>query len=340
MLQGASTMHPVLDPGPKHGQWPKLISRVLGSIKLFRNTLTLRSFIKVQKHDHVMFGCYSEYLAPLLTPMLKSFKRRGVVFGAMALDPVRDYVVGPLWWHRWSVAEAYSMFREIFVHKQIELDTGKPVPNLRVSVVPHGPYAYPEWPDARRVTRQELGIPADAKVFISFGHLRDNKNLPLIFEALKQLPDYVWLLVVGSESAPGQTTSKEYKAAAELSGVSNRVRWVVRYVGDEEVNRFFGAADFAIMTYSKSFRSTSGIIHIATHLRMPALVSCGDAPLGNMVEEYRLGLRVEPDSVPEIVRGMKALLSEPFEGGWDDFDKVFSYDENARIVIEKMYEER
>jgi glycosyltransferase involved in cell wall biosynthesis len=340
LLRAPSKMHLVLDPGPKHGDWPKLISRVLGSIKLLRNTLILRSFIRRQRHAHVMVGCYNEHWSPILVPFLKKFQHGGVVFGGMALDPVRDTVVGPAWWHRLSVAKAYSIFREIFVHKAIELDTVKPVPDLRVSVVPHGPYEYPAWPDARRTTRGELGIPDDAKVFISFGHLRPNKNLPLVFEAMKQVPLDVWLLVVGSEAAPGQTTSQEYQAAARNSGVADRVRWVVRYVGDYEVNRFFGAADFAIMTYSKSFRSTSGIIHIATPLRMPALVSCGDAPLGAMVEEYRLGIRVEPDYVSEIVRGIRALVESSFEGGWDEFEKAFSYEANAEIVIGRLFEDR
>ncbi|MCF3648445.1 glycosyltransferase [Synoicihabitans lomoniglobus] len=327
-----------LNPGPKHGQYPKIVSRIFNVQKILCNAIILSYYIWKNKANTVMFGCFSEYLAPVWVPMIKLFTKRDVVFGAMALDPVRDYVVGPLWWHRWSIATAYSLFGEIFLHKEIELDTVRPVSGQRVTVIPHGPYEYPPWPDALASTRKEWGIPNDAKVFISFGHLRTNKNLILIFEAMKELPENVFLLVVGSEAAPGQMTSSGYRNAARKAGVAERVRFIIRYVGDEEVNRFFGAADYAIMAYSKSFRSTSGILHIAAPLRLPVLVSCGDAPLGSMVENYHLGIRITPDSVDEIASGMYKLVSENFQGDWDRFEADFSYDENARIVIARMFD--
>jgi hypothetical protein len=70
------------------------------------------------------------------------------------------------------------------------------------------------------------------------------------------------------------------------------------------------------------------------------LVSCGDAPLGDMVEAYNLGLRIQPDSVGEIVRGMKYFLNAPHQCDWDRFIRDFSYEENARIVVEKLFEQR
>ena len=329
-----------LYPGPKHGQWAKVISRALSSVKMLQNFLFLDAYIKKTGARHVMIGCYAEYLAPLWAPRMKRHARNGVVFGGMALDPVRDYVVGPLWWHLRSVAEAYSFYREMFLHKQMALDTVRHFPGQRVSVVPHGPYYYPAAARDRAAVRKDLGIPESAKVFLSFGHLRDSKNLHLTIEALAQMPEDTYLLVAGSEAAPGQRTSAEYRAIARRSGVQDRIRWAVRYIAEDEVNSFFDAADFVTMAYSSSFRSTSGILHVATPKRIPVLVSCGDAPLGDMVEDYNLGLRVQPDSVGEIVRGMKYLLKAPHHGEWDRFINDFSYEENARIVAEKLFEQR
>jgi glycosyltransferase involved in cell wall biosynthesis len=211
------------------------------------------------------------------------------------------------------------------------------MPQLRTTVIPHGPYFYPDWPEARRKTREEFGIPMNAPVLLSFGHLRNNKNLMLVMEALRDFPE-VHLLVVGSEAAPGQTTAEQYRAHAAELGVGGQMHWAIRYVGDDEVRRFFDAADYAIMTYSRTFRSTSGILHITAPLRMPVLVSCGDAPLGKMVEDFRLGYRVAPDSVEEIKAGIKRLLAGGFVGDWDAFNGQFTYEENARIVRERMFE--
>lgn len=329
----------VLDPGPKHGQWLKPVSRILSSLKIIRNIFTLSRYISKGHYTHVMFGAYFEYLAPIWAWLLKRHARHGVVFGVMALDPVRDYVVGPLWWHRWSTAEAYSIFREVFVHKEISIDTFRSLSELRTTVVPHGTYIYPESFTSRDTMRCQLGLPVDAKVFISFGHLRDNKNLGLIFEAMIEVPE-AYLLVVGTEAAPGQKTSKYYREASVKAGVDDRVRWVIRYIDDDEVHSIFTAADFALMTYSKSFRSASGIVHITAPMRIPVLVSCGDAPLGEVVEEFRLGIQIPPDSVPDITAGMRALLNNTFEGDWDRFAREYTYDKNADIVISRLFEKR
>jgi glycosyltransferase involved in cell wall biosynthesis len=338
-------MHAVLNPGPKPGIHTRPISRLLGVRKIMGNNALLSDFINKAdtrggQKPRVMFGSFFEYLAPFWVPKLDRFRRTGVVFGATALDPIRDHIVGPTWWHRASVEQAYALFREVFVHQAVDLALSRPLPEQRVTEVPHGPYDYPAWPDARSATRKELGLTEDAKVFLSFGHLRENKNLALVLEALREMPDNVFLLVVGPEAAPGRMSSGEYKELARSLGVEHKVRWAIRYVSDEEVNKYFGAADFSVMTYSRTFRSTSGALHIAAPLRMPVLVSCGDAPLGSLVTDYNLGLRVEPDSVSEIVRGMRLLLASPFSGGWDRFMAYFTYEENARIVIEKLFEDR
>jgi len=338
-------MHSILDPGPKPGTHIRVVSRALGARKILRNNAALCRFIEealvnAAHKPRVKFGSFFEYLAPCWVPKLDRYRREGVVFGATALDPIRDHVVGPSWLHRASVEQAYALFREIFVHQAVDLGLSRAPASLRVTEVPHGPYDYPAWPEARDVTRRDLGIPEDAKVFLSFGHLRENKNLSLVLEAMKQMPEDVYLLVAGPEAAPGRMSSGEYRALAKSFGVNEKVKWAIRYIGDEEVNKYFGAADYSIMTYSRTFRSTSGSLHIAAPLNMPVLVSCGEAPLGSLVTDYNLGIRVEPDSVVEIVRGMKMLLREPYAGGWSRFMAHFTYAENARIVVEKMFEAR
>lgn len=341
----AVRMHTVLDPGPKPGTHVRPVSRALGVRKILRNNAVLCRFIDNAQNStpakpRVKFGSFFEYLAPLWVPRLDHYRREGVVFGATALDPIRDHVVGPNWFHQASVEQAYALFREIFVHQAVDLGLSRAPSLQRVTEVPHGPYDYPVWPNARSTTRRELGIPESAKVFLTFGHLRENKNLPLVLEAMKQMPQDVYLLVAGPEAAPGRMSSGEYQALARDLGVGHKVKWAIRYISDEEVNKYFGAADFSVMTYSRTFRSTSGSLHIAAPLKMPVLVSCGEAPLGSLVTDYNLGIRVEPDSVSEIVRGMKLLLASPFSGGWDRFMAYFTYEENARIVIEKLFEER
>ena len=334
--QGYKQLKILLSPPDvnQRGTWK---SRLMTAIGILQNARTLAITINAQQYSRVLFASYSEYLAPLWSWLLKQCQRQGVVFGVMVLDPVRDYVVGPLWWHRWSIAEGYSFVREAFVHKEICLDTVKPMPCLRTTVVPHGPYLFPTPTKNRTNVRSGLQIPENAPLCLSFGHLRDNKNLDLLLQALVDYPD-VYLLVAGTEASPNQKTSQVYQSIAKFHGVSERVRWLINYIADEDVANLFNAADYAVMCYSDSFRSTSGILYIAAPLKIPILVSCGDAPLGSLVEQYQIGHRISPYSVKAISDGIGFLISNNFEGGrWEDFLSEQSYQENTRIILEKLW---
>ncbi|MEI9864589.1 MAG: hypothetical protein WDN00_08560 [Limisphaerales bacterium] len=125
---------------------------------------------------------------------LRRLARQGTVFGAIVHDPVRHAVIGPLWWHRWSIAEGYSFLREDFVHEPVVLDTIRPQPQLRTTVIPHGMFAVTPATKTAGQMRKELNIPADATVLLSFGHIKDYKNLDLAIRVLAKLPD-VYLIV-------------------------------------------------------------------------------------------------------------------------------------------------
>src|SRR6476469_1952485 len=147
------------------------ISVILG------NFSKLASFVDSNNFQYVLLGSYVEYLAPLWSGRLRQLTKKGVVFGAVVHDPVRDFVVGPHWWHRWSIACGYSFLREAFVHDPIELDTVRPMPQLQTSVIPHGNYSFPKPNQSREEMRFSLNLPLDEKVMLAFGHIRDKKNL-------------------------------------------------------------------------------------------------------------------------------------------------------------------
>ena len=84
--------------------------------------------LPVTRHDlgeaeiAVLFACYKEYFAPFWVGPLRRLAKKGIVIGTIAHDPVRDFVVGPLWWHRWSVRLGYSFVRHVFVHDDTTVD--------------------------------------------------------------------------------------------------------------------------------------------------------------------------------------------------------------------------
>ena len=134
------------------------------SEKLLKDSST-RNSLPVNRHNlgeaegAVLFACYKEYFAPFWVGPLRRLARRGVVIGTIAHDPVRDFVVGPLWWHRWSVRLGYSFVRHVFVHDDTPVDFGGKRPEgIEVHEIPHGPYEVAEPKIGRLEMRRRFGF--------------------------------------------------------------------------------------------------------------------------------------------------------------------------------------
>jgi glycosyltransferase involved in cell wall biosynthesis len=326
-------LHPARSTGP--AGLPHWARRVATLQDLLGQQRRFAEYVEQQGRATVLMGAYFEYAAPLWAGMYRSLAGDGSTFGAIVHDPVRDYVVGPSFWHRKSVAAAYSFLREAFVHAPIALDTaGAPAP--RTTVIPHGPYRYPAPRRSRAATRAALQIPPDAFVLLSFGHLRDGKNLDLAIEALTQSPA-AHLLVAGTVPSGANRPLSYYQQLAVEKQVADRCHWRIGYIEDAEVGELFEASDAVLLTYSARFRSASGVLNTAVSFRKPCLASSGEGDLKAAVENYRLGPWVAPDDAAAAARGLRALLSDPPAPAWDDYEREHSWIANARLVADRMF---
>ncbi len=305
------------------------------------NYRRLVSCIRREGFRHALIGSFGEYLAPVWSPWLCALAREGVVFGAVVHDPIRDYVVGPRQWHRWSVAAAYAPLREVFVHEATPLDTGGwPLP-ARVTVVPHGIYDYPAPARPRSVTRQALGIPEAATLFLAFGNIRNGKNLDFFLRALAHVADdfpEAYCLIAGDVRSAGQKPVAYYRALATELGLAARCRWRIGDIAPEEAAELFTAADGVALTYSRSFRSASGVLALAVYYRVPCLASGGDGPLRQAVEGYGLGVWCAPDDVAALAAGLKRWRDAPPTPRWDAYRADHSWTVNAQRVAECLFE--
>jgi glycosyltransferase involved in cell wall biosynthesis len=304
--------------------------------QLWSNIQKLKQVIAHDGYRHVLFASYTEYGAPFWAPVIAPLAQQGVHFGAMLHDPVRDYVVGPQWFHQRSIQAGYSFLRDVFVHEPVSYTEAAIPSSVQVTVVPHGPMNFPEVePAAGQQLRHRLDIPASAKVLVSFGQIRDGKNLHLILEALKQFPD-LWLLVAGKDVEGSQRRIQDYQEMARDFGVASRCRWVSGYIPAEEVGSYFQAADLVLMTYSRKFRSASGVLNTAVQFRRPCLCSSGPSALKSQVERYSLGLWVEPDQEPSIRRGLTQWLQGLPAPDWDGYRRENSWARNAELVMAQL----
>jgi len=313
-------------------EWRKVAERISDGVRIAAVTAKAASALQA---DAILMASYSEYFSPFWAPIFCCLERRGIRIGTIAHDPVRDFVLGPHWWHRWSVRQGYSFVRDVFVHDDTPIDFGGPKPaRIRVHRIPHGPYPVAPPRCGRDQIRADLGFGLADKVFLSFGQIRDGKNLDRFLRGMVDLPPQVKLLVAGSSGGRSQRSPEAYQQMARDLGVADRCVWDNRYILDEETGDFFAASDFVLMTYSAKFRSASGVMNAAVSVRKPILGSSGPGPFRSAVCGYRLGVFVEPDDDATILAGARRLLADGMGGAeWDRYEAENSWEENARRVV-------
>jgi len=288
-----------------------------------------------QRPDLVLLDSYVEYLAPLwVDPHIILSRILGFRYAANLHDPVRSYVIGPKWWHRLSVWLAYQLLDFVLVHH--ELANRSHVPQrVKVVVAPHGLYDVNLGDFDAQYVREEWGIEPGQKVLLSFGYVRDGKNLDLAILALKDVPKAV-LVVAGTVASTKDKTFQDYKDLAHQLGVADRCRFFEGYLRDEELGKYFTGTDFVLLTYSTNFHSQSGVLNMAAKARKPVLASASPSPMIEAVTKYNLGIAVEPDSKNAIAAGMKKLVQENVTSDWDGYEAAASWDLNAKRVIDAV----
>jgi len=141
--------------GPFVGRIGELLDK---SVKILGDQWRLAWEVMTRRPDVVLLASYSEYLAPLwVLPHWILARLFGVVYVANLHDPVRDYVVGPKWWHEFSVAMAYCPISVGVVHQR--LPESSPVPkHVHVVEAPVGVYDLQESPEDPEAIRAAWGV--------------------------------------------------------------------------------------------------------------------------------------------------------------------------------------
>jgi glycosyltransferase involved in cell wall biosynthesis len=181
------------------------------------------------------------------------------------------------------------------------------LPSLRVEIVPHGSYigVYPPG-RPRGELRAELGLAEDDFVFLCFGALRPEKEIPLLVTAFEALGlSDVALVVAGN---PEDAVSVRSVLHAVDTGA--RVIPILRTIPRGGVAELFAAAD--VFVISRSAAWTSGSVRLALSLRVPVV-----APQLPMHEELLDGERAgwlfrpgDPDSLRDTLARAAADRAE------------------------------
>jgi glycosyltransferase involved in cell wall biosynthesis len=139
-----------------------------------------------------------------------------------------------------------------------------------VELVEHGSYigVYPPG-RSREPMRRELGIPADAFVFLCFGTVRAYKQLEVLAEAFGRLEASsrrAEVLLIAGEPSPG---ARDVVDAAARN--DSRVRLLLERVEETRVAELFSASDVAVLPRTDG--GTSGALILALSLGLPVVAA-------------------------------------------------------------------
>lgn len=178
----------------------------------------------------------------------------------------------------------------------------------------------------REAARERIGA-GKGPLILFFGLIRPYKGLRYLIEAMPMVRARVnaRLVVVGEfyeERAP-------YDRLVEELGLAEAVRFVDRYVANEEVEPYFVACDLVVLPYVTA--TQSAIVQVAISFDRPVVVTkVGGLP--EVVSPGRTGFIV-PAKDPSA---LAAAVTKFFEEGWGPRMAPFFESEKARFSWEAI----
>jgi glycosyltransferase involved in cell wall biosynthesis len=212
------------------------------------------------------------------------------------------------WRDRLGVLVLSRACQTLLVHDRATRDDAVEVLGLdpgRLDVVPHGSYigVYPPGRERSEV-RAELGLPANAFVFLAFGELRRYKGIELLLEAFSAASlERTALLVVGNPKDPAVAEAIREAAAADA-----RITPLFGFLPEDAVAELYGAADASVL--ARSDGGTSGSLILSLSLGVPAVAA--DLPVyRELTENGAAGWLFRPGDAGSLGRALESAAADP-----------------------------
>lgn len=204
-----------------------------------------------------------------------------------------------------ALAKTYRAVDAVVVHSEHGrgvLTEALEVPAERVHVIPHGVFDYlRSVPDAKPLPPEF--DETSRKVVLQFGLMRPYKGIDLMLEAFAAADPDAELWIVGMPRMPIEPLQQ----LAKDLGVDERVRWLPRFVNDDEIAAFFERADVVSLPYRQI--DQSGVLFTALAFGKPLLLTRVGG-FTEIADRHQAALSVEPGDLGALAHGLTTLLSD------------------------------
>ena len=262
--------------------------------------------IAAWKPDLLVMKYWMSYLAPSLGTVARYLKRRGIPV-ITVLDNVipheTKFFDKPF--SRWFLRQNSGCvaMSEAVLKDMLSLTPDKPY-----ILQPHPLYDHFGQKMDKRAAQDALGLDPQKRTLLFFGLIRDYKGLDLLIDAMPLLEEGYQLVIAGESYG----SFEKYEAQIAASGCADRIKVFNRYIDDEEVPRFFSAADLCVLPYKSA--TQSGITAISLHFDLPVVAT----PVGGLAESIEkpgIGLMtsgISAEAIADTVRAFYAAGPDTF----------------------------
>ena len=208
--------------------------------------------------------------------------------------------------------KVYQSSDLLFVHSEYtreELRRLFPKVAVKTAVARYGAYTvYARRPEARSQVRAELGIDNRRIALLFCGLVRPYKNVESIIGALAdERCSGTVLVVAGRESGYAESSTGDplarTRALAATAGVSERVRFIPRFLSNDELAELLEAVDVMMLPYLKSYGSGQLLLGMTFGKYIVATAAGG---MGEYLRQYPLATVLRGSDTAHVIEGIVA----------------------------------
>ncbi len=173
------------------------------------------------------------------------------------------------------------------------------LPKERIRVIPHGSFDYlTEMPNEKPLPAELEG--AEGPVILFFGLMRPYKGIDLLLEAFAEV-DGAELWIVGNPRMDIEPLR------ARAKGLPGKVRWLPRFIHDDEIPAIMRRADLLVLPYRDG--EQSGVLYTGLAFEKPMVIS-NVGGLGDVAREHDAAKLVEPGDVAALAGALTELTGD------------------------------
>ncbi len=180
------------------------------------------------------------------------------------------------------------------------------VPNANVRQKSHPNYRFFKIDGIKpEEERKKFGFTRENIVLLFFGFIRKYKGVPYLLEAVGKLAGeypHIRLLLAGEAWHEEEARIREKIREYDLESIVIRKN---EYIPNEDVAKYYAAADIAVFPYSTA--TASGALQIAYAFQKPVIASALSCFM-EIVQDGRTGFLIPPENPDAIVDAVKKLL--------------------------------